>query len=216
LDIEFSIFRKKSQEIKTNFFKLNRVKKQDFLLDLFSELRKEDLEGLELYDKFEIAREFISKHLEIGYRADEFSNERKTLIDTMMRIKKPHEPIMACFSELLQKIANSYQIDLHGTKEYSGIDICKKHKGAMMGFQIKSKNDDISEYMIRSESSKAEEWEFKGFVLIFARKRNRTVDSSIQAAFHYFKRLIDSRRMYCAVIHPRLLAELFRKYSVSM
>lgn len=215
-DMKVSVFHKECQKIKTNFFRLNRVKKRDFLSDLFSELRKEDLEGLGLYDRFETAKEFISKYLEMGFRTDEFIKERKTLIDTIMMIKKPHERVMACFNELLQKIASSYQIDLHGIKEYSGIDICKKHKGAIIGFQIKSKNDDISEHMIRSESSKAEEWDFKGFVLIYARKRGKKVDTSIQATFHHFKRLIDSRRMYCAIIHPELLAELFRRYSVSI
>jgi len=216
LDLGFSVFYRECQKIKTNFFKLNRVKKRNFLLDLFSELEKQDLEGLGLYDGFDIARDFVSKHLEIGYRTDEFSRERKTLIDKMMRIKKPHDRIMGCFNELLQKIASSYQIDLHGVKEYSGIDICKKHKGAIMGFQIKSKSDDISEHMIRSESSKAEEWDFKGFVLIYARKRDKKVETSIQAAFHHFKRLTDSHRMYCAITHPELLAELFRKYSISV
>ena len=215
-EIEFSIFQRECQRIKTNFFKVNRVKKRGFLSDLFSELRKEDLEGLGLYDRFDKAREFISKYLEIGYRTDEFSKERKMLIDAMMRIKEPHERIMECFNELLQKIASSYQIDLHGVKEYSGIDICKKHKGVIIGFQIKSKNDNVSEHMIRSESSKAEEWDFKGFVLIYARKRNRKVDTSMQAAFHHFKRLIKTRRIYCAIIHPELLAELFREQSIDI
>lgn len=213
-EIELSVFYRECQKIKTNFFKLNRVKKKDFLSDLFYELRKEDLEGLGLYDRFDKAREFISKYLEIGYRTDEFSEEREKLIDTTMRIEKPHERIMKCFNELLQKIGNSYQVDLHGVKEYSGIDICKKYKGMIIGFQIKSKNDDVSEHMIRSESSKAEEWDFKGFVLIYARKRGRKVDTSMQAAFHHFKRLTDSRRMYCAIIHPELLAELFRTHSI--
>ena len=215
-DLEFSIFYNKCQKIRTNFFRLNRVKKRDFLSDLFTQLSNEDLEGLGLFERFDIAIEFISKYIEIGYRVDKFKTDRKILIDKMMNIREPHERIMACFNEFLQKIANSYQIDLHGTKEYSGIDICKKYKGAMIGFQIKSKNDDISEDMIRSESSKAQEWKFKGFVLIYARKTNRKVNASIQAAFHHFKRLIDSRTMYCSIVHPELLAELFRKYSISI
>jgi len=131
-----------------------------------------------------------------------------------MDIREPHGKIMASFNELLQKIAHSYQIDLHGAKEHSGIDVCKKYKGATISFQIKSKNDDISEYMIRSESSKAQEWEFKGFVVIYARKTNRKVDASIQSAFHHFKRLIDSRTMYCSILHLELLAEFFRMHSV--
>lgn len=215
-DLEFNLFYDKCKKIKTNFFRLNRIKKGDFLSDLFTQLSNEDLEGLGLFERFDITREFISKYIEIGYRVDRFKTDRKTLIEKMMNIRKPHEKTMACFNELLQKIAHSYQIDLHGTKEYSGIDICKKYKGATIGFQLKSKNDDVSEHMIRSESSKAQEWEFKGFVLIYARKRNRKVDASIQGAFHHFKRLIDSRTMYCSIVHPELLAELFRTHSISI
>jgi hypothetical protein len=70
--------------------------------------------------------------------------------------------------------------------------------------------------MIRSEASKAREWGLKGFVMVYALKRNRKVDASIQAAYHHFKRIIDNRTIYCSIIHPELLAELFRLYSVSV
>jgi hypothetical protein len=86
----------------------------------------------------------------------------------------------------------------------------------VIGFQIKSRNDNISEYMIRSESSKAQDWKMDGFVLIYARKRDKEVESSIQAAYHHFKILNDSGRMYCAIIYPELLAELLRGNSISV
>jgi len=70
--------------------------------------------------------------------------------------------------------------------------------------------------MIRSETSKAQDWKMNGLVLIYARKRTKTVETSIQATYHHFKVLKDSGRMYCAIIHPELLAELFRKYSITL
>jgi len=121
---------------------------------------------------------------------------------------------MEAFNKLLDRIGLSYQIDLHGVKEYSGIDISKSLNDATIGFQIKSRNDDISEYMIRSETSKAQDWKMDGFVLIYGRERDKKVEPSIQAAYHHFKILKDSKRMYCAIVYPELLAELFRKYSI--
>jgi len=215
-DLEPDIFYNRCQKIRTNFFRLNRVKKQVFLSELFDRLKNEDLESLGLFERFDIAKEFISKYLVIGFRTDKSKNERDLLIEQMMNIKRPHEKIMTCFNELLQKITQSHQMDLHGTKEYSGIDICKEYKNTTIGFQIKTKSDDISEHMIRSESSKAHEWGFKGFTLIYARKKGKKVDTSIQGAFHSFRRLINSRTMYCSIVHPELLAELFRIYSISI
>ena len=149
-DLESDIFYYRCRKIRTNFFRLNRVKKRDFLSDLFTRLCDEDLESLGLFERFDVAREFISKYITVGFRVDKFKIERDFLIEQMMNIREPHERIMTCFNELLQKIAQSYQIDLHGSKEYSGIDICKEYKGTIIGFQIKTKSDDISEYMIRS------------------------------------------------------------------
>jgi len=131
-------------------------------------------------------------------------------------IKKPHTAIMKVFNKLLDKIHVSYRIDLHGVKEYSGIDIGKSLDDAIIGFQIKSRNDDIREHMIRSESSKAQDWKMNGFVLVYARERDKKVESSIQAAYHHFKILKDSKRMYCVIVYPELLSELFRKYSVRL
>jgi hypothetical protein len=215
-DLEFSLFYDKCKRIKTNFFLLNTVKKRDFLSELFKKLVSEDLEALGLFENFDIARDFVSKYIERGFAVDKFKNDRKMLIEKMMTIEKPHEKIMTCFNEVLQNLAQSYQLDLHGVKEYSGIDICKKHKGITLGFQIKTKDDDISENLIRSEVSKAQEYGIDAFIIIYARKRTRKVDASIQAAFHYFKRLMDSHEIYCSIINPELLAELFREYSVSI
>jgi len=53
-----------------------------------------------------------------------------------------------------------------------------------------------------------------GFVLIYAQERDKKVEVSIQAAYHHFKILKDSGKMYCAIVYPELLADLFRKYSV--
>jgi hypothetical protein len=47
-------------------------------------------------------------------------------------------------------------------------------------------------------------------------ERDKKVETSIQAAYHHFKILTDSRRIYCAIVYPELLAELFRSYSLSV
>jgi hypothetical protein len=53
-----------------------------------------------------------------------------------------------------------------------------------------------------------------GFVLIYGRKRTKKVETSIQAAYHHFKTHNESQRMYCAIVYPELLAELFRAKSI--
>lgn len=92
----------------------------------------------------------------------------------------------------------------------------KKVDNAIIGFQIKSINDNISEDRIRSQTLKALEYNLDGFVLVYSLPPSRKVDNSIQAIFHLFKRINDSGKMYCAIIHPELLAELFRKYEVNL
>ena len=121
---------------------------------------------------------------------------------------------MEAFEQLLQKIAESFQVSLHGTKEYSGTDISKKIQEAIVGFQIKSVNDNISEDKIRSQTSKALEYGMAGFVWIYGCPLSKAVESSIQAAYHHFTRINETKKMYCAVIPPELLAELFRKYMI--
>lgn len=163
---------------------------------------------------FDLAQSFISKHLQIGFDSAKFVEERNNVLEMFETVKKPHEVLLKVFNQLLDKVEISYKIDLHGVKEYSGIDICKEYRGSSIGFQIKSRSDDISEHMIRSESSKAQEYRIDGFVLVYGRKRDKTVDTSIQAAYHHFKILNDSNKMYCAIVDPYLLAELIRRYSI--
>ena len=110
----------------------------------------------------------------------------------------------------------SYSLDLHGVKESSGIDIMKIFKDATIGFQIKTKSDDISENMILSEIAKAQNWKIAGFVLIYARSGNKKLETSIQAAYHNLKLLKDTGKMYSAIIEPELLAEIFRTYSINI
>jgi peptidoglycan/xylan/chitin deacetylase (PgdA/CDA1 family) len=107
-------------------------------------------------------------------------------------------------------------VSLHGTKEYSGVDISKKIGDAAIGIQVKSINDDISEDKVRAQTSKALEYNFDGFVWIYGRPSSNEVTTSIQAAYHYFARINDAKKMYCTLIHPELLAELFRKYAINL
>lgn len=213
-DISLEDFRKKIKGIRRDFFRINRLNRDSFAGAVYVLLNRRRRERPDKLSKFNLAKNFISKHFEIGFDSTKFVNERNAILKKCATLRKPHTVIMKAFNQLLDKIQVSYKIDLHGVKEYSGIDISKNFKGATIGFQIKSRNDDVSEHMIRSESSKAQDWKMNGFILIYARKRDKKVEVSIQAAYHHFKILKDSSRMYCAIVYPELLAELLRKHSV--
>jgi len=215
-DISLEDFRKKIKRIRRDFFRINRLNRDSFAETVYVLLNRVRKERPDKLGKFNLAKNFISKHFEIGLDSTKFVEERNTILKRISTLKKPHAAIMEAFNQLLDKIQVSYKIDLHGVKEYSGIDISKNLKEATISFQIKSPNDDISEHMIRSESSKAQDWKMNGFVLIYARERDKKVETSIQAAYHHFKILKDSGRMYCAIVYPELLAELFRKHSISI
>ncbi len=90
-----------------------------------------------------------------------------------------------------------------------------KHVGeAKIGFQIKSPNDQIDEAHIRSQHSKAREWQLDGYVLILAMRRTPKVDAAIQVAFHLFE--TENRRgpMFCHLVAPGQFAELLLRYRV--
>jgi len=213
-DISLEEFTKKIKGIKRDFFRINKLPRANFSETLYVLLNKIKKERPDKKIKFNTITAFISKYFEIGFDRTKYVEERETILTKFSSIKQPHTILMDAFNKLLDKIVLSYQIDLHGVKEYSGIDISKSLNNAIIGFQIKSRNDDISEHMIRSETSKAQDWKMDGFVLIYGRGRDKKVEPSIQAAYHHFKILKDSKRMYCAIVYPELLAELFRKYSV--
>jgi len=213
-DISLENFTKKIEEIKRDFFRINRLRRASFSATLYVLLNRVRKERPDKIYKFNKAKNFISQHFEIGFDRTLYSEEREAILKKFSIIKEPHIVLMEAFNELLDTLKVSYQINLHGVKEYSGIDISKSLENAIIGFQIKSRNDDVSEHMIRSETSKAQDWKFDGFVLIYGRKRNKKVESSIQAAYHHFKILNDSGRIYCAILFPDLLAELFRGNSI--
>lgn len=215
-NINLEDFKKKIKSIRRDFFRINRLNRDDFAETVYVLLNVVRKERPDTLSKFRLAEKFISKHFEVGFDSTEFVEERNAIFQKFSTLKEPHKVIMETFNRLLDKIQVSYKIDLHGVKEYSGIDISKSLEDATIGFQIKSRYDNISEHMIRSESSKAQDWKMDGFVLVYARERDKKVETSIQAAYHHFKVLNDSRRMYCAIIHPELLAELFREYSVNI
>lgn len=209
-------FFKSIKNMRTSFFMINRVSKRDFFESLFSKLSQIDLAQYMKFSKFAIAKNFTSTYLEIGFDESKFINERRIIVDKVGSIKNPHTKLTDAFETLLQKIAQSFQVSLHGTKEYSGIDISKRVREAIIGFQIKSVNDDISEDKIRSQTSKALEYGIDGFVWIYGRPLSKDVESSIQAAYHHFTRINEKMIMYCVLIHPELLAELFRKYGINL
>jgi hypothetical protein len=215
-DISLENFGKKINRIRRDFFRINRINRNSFAETVYVRLNKVREERPDKINKFNLAKTFISKYFEIGFDRAKYIEEREPILKKFSTIKKPHMVIMEAFNKLLDRTRVSYQIDLHGVKEYSGIDISKSLTDAMIGFQIKSRDDDISEHMIRSETSKAQDWKFDGFVLIYGRERDKKVEPSIQAAYHHFKILKDSGKMYCAIVYPELLAELFRANSISI
>jgi len=166
---------------------------------------------------YDLAKDYISDYLEIGYDRIKSAKHTNLVIAKLRNSKDPHTKLIEAFETLLQKITQSAQVRLHGTKEYSGVDIAKKlKKSVVIGFQIKSINDDISEDKIRAETSKALEYNMNGFVWVYGCPISRRVESSIQAAYHHFTRVNETEKMYCALIDPELLAELFGKYSVHL
>jgi len=213
-DISLEAFMKKIKGVKRDFFRINRLDRANFSETLYVLLNRVRKERPDKISKFNVAKTFIFEHFEIGFDRAKYVEEREAILKKFSAIKKPHTVIMEAFNKLLDRIRISYQTDLHGVKEYSGIDISKSLTDVMIGFQIKSQYDNISEHMIRSETSKAQDWKFDGFVLIYGRERDKKVEPSIQAAYHHFKILKDSGRMYCAIVYPELLAELFREHLI--
>jgi hypothetical protein len=201
--------------VRRDFFRINKINRVEFAEEVFAILNKVKLEYPNKKTNFEQARNFISENLEIGFDPRKHIEHRNNLIGILSAISEPHSTAMKAFNNFLSKIAVSHQLDIHGVKEFSGVDISKSIGNAVIGFQLKAQSDDISENMIRAECSKAQEWGLDGFVLVYARKSNKVVETSIQAAYHYFRRVNESEKMYCAIITPSLLAELFRKMEIS-
>lgn len=207
-------FLKEIRKIRTVFFKTNSLSKLDFSQALFRRLSRFDFSKYLVSTKFEIAKNFIVNNFEVGFDKSKFVDKRNEILAKTGTIKSPHTRLMDAFGVLLQKMSASFQVPLHGTKEYSGVDISKKINEATLGFQIKSVNDDISEDKIRAQASKAREYNLDGFVWIYGRPSSKEVDTSIQAAFHHFARINETKQIYCTLVSPETLAELFRKYEV--
>ncbi|MCP8309403.1 MAG: hypothetical protein H3Z53_01210 [archaeon] len=207
-------FSKSAEKIRTNFFRTNRgAKKREFISRLFNKLSTEVREAL---SSFDLAKRFVSTYFEVGFDSSKFQEERRNIIEKIMTVSKPHKKLIVAFSRLLQKIKTTYQIELHSTKEFSGADIVKKLGNIKIGFQVKSKNDDISEEKIRSTVSHAQEWKLNSLVLVYGREEDKRVKESIAAAYHFFERVNSEGKIYCSVIQPNLLAELFRCYKISL
>lgn len=213
-DISIEEFTAEVKKIKRDFFRINRLNRNEFSEDIFKCLKKIQKDYPKHLDDFAEAKRFIVNNFENGFNRNQFVEERIAIVNRFSEVKKPHDVLMDAFNKILDKILLSYSIDIHGVKEYSGIDISKKIESATIGFQIKTKGDDISEHMIRSETSKAQDYKMNGFVLIYGRKKNKKVDCSIQAAYHHFKFLNESKRIYCTIITPEFLAESLRVHSI--
>src|SRR5208337_3638997 len=191
-EISLENFKKRIKKVRRDFFRINGLKRDQFAESVYLLLNKVRRERPDKLNKFTIAKKFISKYFEVGFDTSQHVEERRQILEKLSAEKNPHSTALKAFNQLLDKTKISYKVDLHGVKEYSGIDISKLFEDTILGFQIKSKSDDISEHMVRSETSKAQDWKINGFVLIYARKGDKKVESSIQAAYHHFKILNDS------------------------
>jgi hypothetical protein len=205
-------FKKRIRGIHRDFFRINKINRDDFAETLYKRVTSKGISS----NRLGTVKNFIEANFATGFERNKHIEQRKTFIECFSTIKEPHKAVMKSMNELLDKMNVSFSLNLHGAKEYSGIDIVKSIKNATVGFQIKTRSDDISEAMILSEVTRAQNYKINGFVLVYARKNNRRVQVSIQAAFHIFKRLNDSRKIYCAIIEPELLAEVLRRYSISI
>jgi hypothetical protein len=212
--ISIDDFKKKIRALKSDFFRINGLNRGIFAEKVFGILKDELRNNPENESKFNQAKTFISKNFETSFNRSENIEFRRQLIEQFSGIKKPHEKLMESMNELLDKVSVSFSVDLHGVKEFSGIDIAKDIKDAVIGIQIKTRNDNISENMILSEVTRAQNYCINGFVLVYGRKMTKKVQSSIGGAFHIFKRLNDNKKIYSAIVEPELLAELFRIYSI--
>lgn len=144
-NVSLEDFKKKIKKVRRDFFRINRLNRDRFAEAVYVLLNKVKKERPDKLSKFTTAKDFILKNLEVGFDASQHVKERKGILESLSKVGKPHTVIMKAFNQLLDKIQVSYKIDLHGVKEYSGIDISKCFRGAMIGFQIKSRNDNISE-----------------------------------------------------------------------
>lgn len=202
-------------KIETPFFRINKVKRDDLAREIFLKLEKIKTQSVAPISAFEKAREFCSQYLEIPIE-HENRFRRENMIDEFETVKRPHDKLVQSLNNLLQKISASHQIILHGVKEYSGVDLSKSFNDTNIGFQVKSKNDDISEKIIRAQTSKALEYRMGGFVFLYGRAKSGKVETSIQAAYHHFQRMNERKEIYCSVISPDVFAELMVLYSVSL
>jgi hypothetical protein len=203
-------FLREADRIKTDLFRRYRLTKRDFLLSVYREASTVRT----ISSGFEIARYFVQKYLLQG-QSPEYEQARQEVINSF-NTKRPHYKLMAALHRLLQRISKSHQVSLHGTKEYSGVDLVKSVDRAQIGFQIKSQNDDISEQSIRYQHSKAREWGLEGYILVFARKPTTKVDEAVQVAHHFFDNENKRKEMYCALVTPSQLAELFTIYRIAV
>ena len=213
-EINLDEFKNRIKGIRSDFFRINKINRSKFAESVFALLNKTKNQYEGKKDRFEIARDFVSRFLEIGFEKDKYEEDRKRILKLFRTVAKPHLKLLEVLDSLLQKIDKSYQIGLHGVKEYSGIDLAKKVDTAIIGFQMKTVNDDISEDKIRAQASKAQEYKLDGFVWIYGRPPSKDVDNSVQAAFHHFMRINETKSMYCAIVLPEVLAELLIKYSI--
>jgi hypothetical protein len=210
---KFEDFSAYVERMRTDFFRINRIDRRKFAESAYNILEKTKNEHA-TKNNFEIAKNFVTRFLDIGYVKDQHRNERTQIIEKF-RTSDPHPKLIESLDCLLQKIEQTHQVGLHGTKEYSGVDLVKRIQQAKIGFQVKTINDDISEDKIRSQTSKALEYKLDGFVWIFGRPPSKVVDTSAQAAFHHFLRINENRRMYCSFVLPEILAELFRRHGMT-
>lgn len=91
-------------DIRTNFFIVNKIKKNNFVRKLALKLDKLNI----TFPMYTVAKNFISSFLEIGHDESKFRNERNKIISKFRSIKNPHDNLISAFKTLLQKITKSF------------------------------------------------------------------------------------------------------------
>ena len=113
-EISLEEFKNRIKAIRSDFFRINRISRNPFAESVFAFLEKTKNQHTGKKEKYEIARNFLSKFLEIGIEKGKNEEGRGKILQHFRNVSKPHPKLIEALDSLLQKINKSYQVGLHG------------------------------------------------------------------------------------------------------
>lgn len=93
-DISLEKFTKGIKAIKKDFFRVNKLDRTRFAETLYVLLNRAKEERPDKSTKFVLAKDFISKHFEIGFDSTKFTKERSAVLNSFESTKNPHTSLM--------------------------------------------------------------------------------------------------------------------------